>query len=140
VLQTQLEYQYLCHVLSLNNVARMTSSLQPSSDLDHGYCYAEDISDDGLEKAHETVEEDILMRDCADENPEPKVNKKAPRKTNQPKRRAVIKPELWNKHRSTIIELYIDQKLELGDVMDAMRKKHDFDARRVPLQMRQDRS
>jgi hypothetical protein len=107
----------------------MTSSLQPSSALDHGYRYAEDIANDGLEEAHETVKEDVLIDDCVDDNPAPKVKAKALGKSSRPKRRAVIKPEMWNKHRPRIIELYIYEKRELQDVMDTMRDEHGFNAR-----------
>jgi hypothetical protein len=107
----------------------MSSTFQTLSAMDHGYRYAEDVSDDDHAQAHETMEEDVLMDNYADENPEPKFKGKAPRKLNQPKRRAVIEPEIWSKYRSRIIELYIQEKRELQDVMDIMRDEHGFEAR-----------
>ncbi|KAK8097412.1 hypothetical protein PG984_016551 [Apiospora sp. TS-2023a] len=37
-------------------------------------------------------------------------------------------PALWEKHKSTIQALYIDQKMRLQDVIVEMRSKHDFNA------------
>jgi hypothetical protein len=107
----------------------MTSTFQTLSAVDHGYRYAEDLSADDHAQASGTMEEDVLMDNYGDENPEPKLKVQVPKSLIRPKRRAVIKPEIWSKYRSRIIELYIHEKRELQEVMDTMRDEYAFDAR-----------